>query len=173
MSISPSPYNSNNEFIGITADGFTGLRFYLNINSSPLMLTYIAQSDSSPVFPQTEYGLLLYGPCTLTYYLVGAGGGGAYSGFIGGGGGGGNFATSSLGVNAQELSLFVGVGGDGGGYKQQGVSGGDSSVIINGNTFTANGGSINTDTSANSFNDSNGKESTQDKHPVREVSAIV
>ena len=88
---------------------------------------------------------------TCDILIVGGGGGGGGN-LAGGGGGGAVLYTTNLNLSLGSYTITVGSGGAGGTGISAGTNGGDSSIIINGITYTAKGGGG----GGNRNNDANG-----------------
>lgn len=87
----------------------------------------------------------------ITVKGAGGGGGGTAAGSGGGGGGEGGTTFSYEYINAgNTATVVIGAGGTGGAVNISGTDGGDSSVVVNANTYTGGGGKGGKSSSSNS-----------------------
>ena len=117
--------------------------------------------NSSTAAPDKEF--TVEGDGTLTGDVIVVGAGGAGGNYAGGGGGAGGVLYSASGITinpAASVPVTIGTGGVAGtGAESNGsasTSGGNSSIVINGVTLTANGGGNGSDYPKNSFSAGSG-----------------
>ena len=159
-----STINTPYRYFAMVVYNLTGNYSYLTFSEWDIFGTY----DMTPVVIDSNYKYLSFthsgGTETQTSYtvnfpestlcdilVVGGGGGGAY--FGGGGGGGEVLFTTNLNIPAQQITINVGDGGaTNRSYSVASYNGYDSSITINGITYTSlgggGGGSYNNSTSA-------------------------